>query len=211
MKSKTCCNTILDQKAENTWNELLWQAQKGEQQDQNKLFEALSVTLRPFLESRLRGWSREDKDDVLQETLITIGIKLERIQTNPHKYGIRVLRNKIGQALRNPPHKRMVSADANDDPLSTALKQAIELSLSHGGLGNDLLDDLAKKDEIERIQAAVEKLPPFCRTFFLGILNGRNRKELWTLFKALNLGLKRGTYRKRIFDCRMKLVELLET
>jgi len=201
----------LDPKAENTWNELLWRAQKGEQQDQNKLFEALSVTLRPFLESRLRGWSREDRDDVLQETLITIGVKLKKIQTNPHKYGIIVLRNKIGRALRNPPHKRMVSADDDDDPLSGTLKQAIELSLSHGGSGNDLLDDLAKRDEIERIQAAVEKLPAFCRTFFLGILNGRDGKERWNLFKTLNPGLKRGTYRKRVFDCRMKWVELLET
>ena len=190
---------------------MLWQAQKGEQQAQNKLFEKLSVTLRPFLESRLRGWSREDKDDILQETLITIGVKLDYIQNNPHKYGVKVLRNKIGHALRNSQHKKMVSADANANLVSPALKQAIERGLSHGKPGNDLLDDLARKEEIERIQAVVEKLPPFCRTFFLGILSGRNRKELWRLFKTLNPGLKRGTYRKRIFDCRMKLVELLET
>jgi DNA-directed RNA polymerase specialized sigma24 family protein len=200
----------LDQKTENTWNELLWQAQRGEQQAQNQLFEALSVTLRPFLESRLRGWSREDKDDVLQETLMTIGVKLDYIQTNPHKYGVKVLRNKIGHALRNSHYKKMVSANTTEDPISPALKQAIEWGLSHGKPGNDLLDDLAKKEEIERIQAAVEKLPPFCRAFFLGILTGRTRKELWRFFVRSDPSLKRGTYRKRIFDCRSKLVELLE-
>jgi DNA-directed RNA polymerase specialized sigma24 family protein len=202
---------ILDQKAENIWNELLWQAQKGEQQAQNRLFEKLSVTLRPFLESRLRGWSREDKDDVLQETLFVIGAKLQNIKTNPHKYGVKVLRNKIGHALRNPPHKKMVSADLADDRISSALKQATERGLSHGASGDNLLDELAKKEEITRIEAALEKLPPFCRTFFLGILNGRNRKELWKLFKTSDPGLKRGTYRKRIFDCRMKLADSLET
>ena len=211
MEVRTCGNTILDREIENTWNELLWQAQRGEQQAQNRLFKELSVTLRPFLESRLRGWSREDKDDVLQETFIIIGAKLQDIQTNPHRYGIKVLRNKIGHALRNPPHKRMVSADSADDYKSSALRQAIARSLSHESSGNDLLDELGKKEEIERIQTAVHKLPTFCRAFFLGILNGRTRKELWRLFKTSDPGLKRGTYRKRIFDCRMKLAELLET
>jgi DNA-directed RNA polymerase specialized sigma24 family protein len=200
----------VDQNTEDIWNKLLWQAQKGEQQAQSRLFERLSVTLRPFLESRLRGWSREDKDDVLQETLIIIGAKLQHIQTNPHKYGVKVLRNKIGHALRNPPHKKIVSADSMDDPISPSLRNAIERSVSHGIVRNDLFDELTMREEIERIQAAVEKLPPFCRAFFLGILSGQTRKELWRLFKKSDPELKRGTYRKRIFDCRMKLAELLE-
>ena len=81
---------------EKDWNALLMGAKNGDSQKKNQLFSNLSVTLRPFLQYRLRGWSVEDREDILQETLITIDRKLEAVESNPHKYAIGVLRNKIG-------------------------------------------------------------------------------------------------------------------
>ena len=197
----------MDEEKRDRWDDLLRRTKAGDLEAQNEFYNKLAVTLRPFLESRLRGYPREDKEDVLQEILVVFGQKLNSIRDNPHKYGMKILRNKIGHALRRHNPDRRLSID--DAQISPALKQAIELGLSRFGSEHDLLDELTKREEIERIQKAIENLPDFCRNFFVGILEGRNRKELWRFFKASFPELNRGTYRKRIYDCRRRLIELL--
>ena len=60
---------------------------------------------------------------------------------------------------------------------------------------------------IERIIEAVKKLSAFCQTFFLSILEQRDREEIRELLGADS---SQGAFRKRIFDCRLKLKALLQ-
>jgi len=198
----------LTQEFENRFNELLHRTKNGDKEAQNDLFEELTVTLRPFLECRLRGYDREDKEDVLQETLITFGQKLDRIRDNPHKYAIKILRNKIGHVLRRRAHQFQISLDS-DNPIPSVSKKAIERSLSIHRSSDDLLDELTRKEELNSLQNAIAALPDFCRNLFIRILKGYEREELWNQYKSTHPEMNRGAFRKRIYDCRKRLVELL--
>ena len=200
----------MSQEIENKYNDLLHRTKAGDEEAQNKLFEELTVTLRPFLESRLRRYPREDKEDVLQDTLITFGLKLDRIRDNPHKYAIKILRNKIGHVLRDKSYKTRLSIDT-PNPYPIPLKQAIERSISIHKPGEDLLDELAKREEIEQLQLAIRNLPDFCRRLFIGFLKGYEREQLWKEYRSTHPDLNRGAFRKRIYDCRKRLLELIET
>ncbi|TKJ39942.1 hypothetical protein CEE37_09400 [candidate division LCP-89 bacterium B3_LCP] len=193
----------------NSWNDLLELSKIGDGEGQRQLFEKLAVTLRPILQCRLRGWAHEDQDDILQETLITVGQKLPQIESNPHKYSMIILRNKIGDALRARKRRIQVSIDSLTDPDSTSLKSAIEQALSQSSHEEEVLSGLDNRRQIDSIKEGIKRLSSFCQTFFLGILEDLDPQELWELFKSSEPGLQRNTYRKRIFDCRRKLKETL--
>lgn len=190
------------------WNNLLKRTKSGDAQAHDELFGELTVTLRPFLELRLRGYSREDKEDVLQETLIIFGQKLGRIKDNPHKYALQILRNKIGHMYRDRTSKVKLSLDSNN-PYPHGLKKVIEKCLDNYKSSDELLDEIVKKEQIDQLQKAIGNLPDFCRSLFITILKGYDREELWRKYKSSLPKLNRNAFRKRIFDCRKKLIELL--
>ncbi len=192
------------------WNRLLIQAKSGDQQALHNLFVKLTVTLPVILQSRLRGWPTADLQDILQETLITFARKLGEIRDNPQLYAAGILRNKIGDALRvNRGHIR-VPLDAWPESASPTLRNEVEQAMRQEGLFADALSELERKELLERLRQALKKLSLFCQTFFLGILEQREMEEVRKTLEASTPELKPGAFRKRIFDCRMKLKELLQ-
>lgn len=192
------------------WNDLLKLARAGDREGQRQFFTKLAVTLRPIVQCRLRGWPREDQEDVLQETLITVAQKLDTVRSNPHKYAAVVLRNKIGDALRARSGRIRLSLDSAPELGAGSIWQEVEQILSQTRGDEDALTQVELSERLERIKSAIKRLSSFCQAFFLGVMEQRKTGELWELFKASNPGLKRNAFRKRIFDCRMKLKSILQ-
>jgi RNA polymerase sigma factor (sigma-70 family) len=194
---------------EKGWDDLLRAAQSGDAEAVNSLLSRLAVTLRTILQYRLRGWSREDREDLLQETLITFSQKLPGLKSNPHYYAAAILRNKIGDALRSRRGFRQVSLDAISDRHPPELQKEIYNLLEAQTADPDVQKQMEFQENHTLIQNALKRLSIFCQTFFLGVLEQRSAEELWRLFLQAEPGLKRGAFRKRIFDCRMRLKEIL--
>ena len=200
----------MDSSSGKDWNDLLRLARSGDRQGQGQFFTQLAVTLRPIVQCRLRGWPREDQEDILQEALITVAQKLDRVRSNPHKYAAAVLRNKIGDALRARSGRIRLSLDSAPDQGAGSIRQEIEQILGQTASGGDALTQVELSERLERVKSAIKRLSSFCQVFFLGIMEQREIGELWELFSASNPGLKRNAFRKRIFDCRMKLKSILQ-
>lgn len=192
------------------WNDLLKLTKAGDREGQRQFFTQLAVTLRPIVQCRLRGWLREDQEDVLQETLITVAQKLDNVHSNPHKYAAAVLRNKVGDALRARSGRIRMSLDSAPDQGIGSIRQEVEQILGQTASGGDALTQVELSERIERVKSAIQRLSSFCQAFFLGVMEHREVGELWELFKEGNPGLKRNAFRKRIFDCRMKLKSILQ-
>lgn len=132
------------------------------------------------------------------------------VESNPHKYAFAILRNKIGDAQRSHQKRRenpLQVDQRHDSSLEVPLNKLV---INPTGAEDDALAELERKDLTDHVREAIKKLPLFCRTFFLAILEGRSIKELWRLSKELEPGLRRSAFDKRIFDCRRKLKELME-
>lgn len=182
------------------WDELLKKAQQRDQLSQTALFEQLMVTLQPIVQYRLRGWSREDQADILQNTLITVFRKLDSVESNPHKYAARILRNKIGDAYRGKHPGQEVSIDT----------EFIKDAVSQYRQDDSLQSTIDHRDLVKSIKKAIKGLSTFCQTFFLGTLEQKDRDEIFTVLQAMEPSLSRGTFRKRIFECRQKLKALIQ-
>ena len=97
------------------WKSLLKDAQGGDQRRQDELFEALNVRLRMIIQYRCWGWSAQDQEDILQETLEVFWDKLNSISDHPETYALKILRNKIGDELRKRLGRRKVLTNDEDD------------------------------------------------------------------------------------------------
>jgi DNA-directed RNA polymerase specialized sigma24 family protein len=192
------------------WNDLLHRTQHGDRQAQNNLFTRLAVTLRPILQCRLRGWSKQEQDDVLQETLMTFAQKLPGLGSNPHYYACGILRHKIGDALRARRAHTNLSLDDSQHPSAPALQSEIQMILTQNSSEDEVTVQVENDEYLELISRAVKRLSQFCQAFFLGLLEHREIAEIWSDLHRLHSDLKPGTFRKRIFDCRMKLKEILQ-
>lgn len=182
------------------WTGLLIRANAGDESSRQELFATLLVRLRPIVQSRLRGWSKADHDDILQNTLVVMTEKLREIDKNPQHYALNVLRNKIGDALRARQPGRMSSIQeepGEDDRLSPGARLAAD------NPEPDALIDTAGLTK--RIIDAIPKMSKFCQAFFLAALEGRTVHEVWELISRAEPGIKRSTFDKRIFDCRQRL------
>ncbi|HEX7344510.1 MAG TPA: sigma factor [bacterium] len=192
------------------WEALLKRAQRDDVSAVTELLSNLAVTLRPIVQYRLRGWSRQDHDDILQETLITFARKLKQIESTPQHYAAGILRNKIGDALRSRERRSEISRSDEAAEASPVWRHEVEIALRQQNPEEDLLGQIDNDELIERIRRAVSKLSLFCQAFFVGILEGQNMADLWELFKAAEPNLERNAFRKRIFACRLKLKALLQ-
>jgi DNA-directed RNA polymerase specialized sigma24 family protein len=68
---------------------------------------------------------------------------------------------------------------------------------------------LERKENAERIRAAMSHLSEFCQTVFAGLLEGMRMSEIWERFRVLEPGLQRSAFDKRTFACRRKLYTLM--
>lgn len=194
--------------AQNDWNILLRDAQKGNLEAQNLLCEKLRVRLRPVLKCRLQGWSVEDRQDIMQDTLTVFLERLESIDSNPHMYTFKILRNKIGNALQSRQKTIEVPIRTDEEKNPEEEKAAVGKTLSTGETENDILDKLDRKIAIEDILRAIAKLSDFCRIFIMGMLEGKSIEDVWKHFQVIEPGLQRNTFDKRTFDCRRRVRKL---
>jgi DNA-directed RNA polymerase specialized sigma24 family protein len=191
------------------WNDLLEMAKEGNPEAQNILCEKLRVRLSPILQCRLREWQSDDCEDIMQETLATFVEKIGNINSNPHMYACGILRNKIGDAIRER-HKAVKipikdQEEKNPDHQDRSEGQV----LSTGESESDFIEKLDRKIAVEDILQAVTELSDFCRTLFLAIFEGRSLKDVWLLHKKLEPNLKRTTFDKRTFECRKRIRRLV--
>lgn len=202
--------TISNPDSRDDWEALLKRAQGDEASAVTELLSNLSVTLRPIVQYRLRGWSNQDHDDILQETLITCARKLKQIESAPQQYAAGILRNKIGDALRSRERRSEITWTDDAAEASPVWRHEVEIALRQQNPEGDLLGQIDNDELIERIRRAVSKLSLFCQAFFVGILEGQSSADLWELFKTAEPNLERNAFRKRIFACRLKLKALLQ-
>ncbi len=195
--------------SEPDWNDLLLRSKQGNLEAQDELLSSLAVTLRPMLQCRLRGRPKEDLEDALQDTLLTFSQKIDKIDSDPHRYAAVILRNKIGDYYRRQKSALKISIDTEPESMAPGLRREIEEVMSRHGPGVFIQPKLEKEEQIKKIKAAIKSLSQFCKTFFLGILEDYDRDHLFELLCVSEPSLSRGTYRKRIFDCRQKLKTLI--
>jgi RNA polymerase sigma factor (sigma-70 family) len=187
------------------YNSLLLLSRAGDTRAREQLFSALQVRLRTILKYRLRGWSEEELDDVLQDTLLVVVEKLDQVESNPDYFALNVLRNKIGNRIIR--HRRHLQVSL--DPTGSNDEREEEGSV---------IDALASPDDnvavlesdatAEVIRCAIGRLSPLCQALFTALLENLSVAETWDLFHATQQNLQRSAFDKRLFDCRRKLRRL---
>ena len=186
------------------WQSLLKAAQGGDQYRQNELIEALTVRLRVVIQYRCWGWSNEDREDILQDTLAVFWDKLDSISDHPDTYALRILRNKIGDEIRKRKGKRDVPANDSDDhhaPFKVSLDEVTLTDQSY-----DIEEKIEHEELIDRFKIAIKKLSIFCKTLFMGLLEGNNINDMWEFFSSLDPKLTRSAFDTRNSRCRHKLM-----
>lgn len=186
------------------WQLLLKDAQSGDQLRQNELIKALNVRLGMIIQYRCWGWSTEDQEDILQETLKVFWEKLDSISDHPKTFALKILRNKIGDELRKRLGRRNVLKNDEDNPPTFCMLPLDELMLSDES--NDIEGKVEYEEIIDRFKQAIKKLPPFCKTFFMGLLEGKNINDMWEFFSSLDSKLNRSAFDTRNSRCRQKLM-----
>ena len=190
------------------WDGLLKRAQAGDEKSQNQLCTEIKVRLKPILQYRLWGWRAEEREDILQDTLMVFLQKLDEIKSNPHRYALGVLRNKIGEALRT--QNKWARSELFEDRSPIGVVAGEEVAGRGATAGGDFTEELETKDLVNYISQAIKKLALFCQFIFLAILEDRTIGEVWQLFRQIEPNLKRSTFDKRVFDCRQKLRQLVK-
>ena len=117
---------------------------------QDQLLEKLKVRLQPVLKCRLQGWSLEDRQDIMQDTLTVFLEKMGSINSNPHMYTFKILKNKIGNALQTRQKRVDIPIVVDEDKNPEKHGIAPGKVLSTGETENDVLNKLNRKIAIEK-------------------------------------------------------------
>ena len=190
-------------------NQLLTQAKRGDRAALDGLCHALEERLRVIIQSWLWRWSRPDREDILQDTLLIIVEKYDKIEDNPHQFALQVMRNKVGDALRHARAVGMVSVNFSGgvESGSAAVSESAALSEADPeGTYGGRIDGSAM---LEDIHAAIVHLPRFCKLFVVAMLEGKAVSEVWELAQHAEPRLTRSAFDKRIFVCRRQLREVI--
>lgn len=181
------------------WDSLLLEAKSGDQNCQNELIKALSVRLRLFIKYRCCGWSPEDQEDILQETLEVFWHKLDSISDHPERYAHKILLNKIGNELQKRRGKYRALPETIGDHNTTFIDESL-----------DVVTRIEQQENKNKFVVAIKRLSPYCRTLFMGLLEGKSICEMWEAFSSSDLGLTRSAFDTRNKRCRDKLYEELK-
>lgn len=185
-------------------------AQGGNQAALNELCRELEVRLGAIVKHKIWWWPKEDQDDVLQVTLTLFVEKLHQINENPCAYAVQILSYHIGNEIQKRRRRQgqIVGIETNgreDDYSGSAAPSAQRYLASD----DDPARATESREQFEIVVRAIDKLRPFCRTVFKGMIEELTLSELWEAVKEAEPGLSRPTFDKRIFDCRKRLRHLL--
>ncbi|TKJ36567.1 hypothetical protein CEE37_14905 [candidate division LCP-89 bacterium B3_LCP] len=194
---------------ETNWNNLLKKVRRGDQSAKDDLFRKLAVRLHPIIKYRLRGQSSEDIEDILQDTMVIFSEKINLIESDPDTYVLQILRNKIGNFYQRMRRRKNVTIQTDSQAEihhRASFRERIVTTIKEK---SSFLAEIESEDLSNYIRTAIKRLPVFCQTFFLAILDGRRVQEVWELYRKLEPELQRNAFDKRVFDCRKKLMDLV--
>jgi DNA-directed RNA polymerase specialized sigma24 family protein len=200
-------NQTIDNQALDT---LLHRAKSGDEAGLGELCDVVRVRLMGLVRFKVRGWSREDHEDLVQDTLSIFVRDLSKIDHSPLTYAYAVLQKRIWNELDKARRNREVSLD----------NRLRETDSSHSANANDgqllrddsadVADEVERKIKMERVWQAIQSLNhEFCKPLLTAIMEGYEIGELWERFSALDPHLNRNTFYKRVFDCRKRLWAVL--
>jgi DNA-directed RNA polymerase specialized sigma24 family protein len=186
-------------------NALLLEAKRGNREALDELCRALQVRLRAVIQSRLWRWSRQDQEEILQDSLLLFAQKYDFIQDNPQYYALQVLHNKIGDAVRHATFvsRKVVSKVSAAEPGSA--EPCDTEPVGQDDPETDYEECLDQRALLDRILAEASNMPSFCKLFIMGMLKGKTVSEVWKVVHRAEPGVSRNAFYKRIFDCRMRL------
>jgi DNA-directed RNA polymerase specialized sigma24 family protein len=185
---------------------LLEQAKAGDSDSLGVLCEEARVRLGLVVKYRLRGWSEADREDLVQDTLVTFCEKIQDITGTPMNFALWILRQKIGNELQKARRFREQSFS------STVINRGNDggdLALDPPDPEVDVAATVERKESVERIMEVMLHLSDFCRLVFAGLLEGFRIQEIWEKYQLVEPGLKRSAFDKRTHDCRRRMAELM--
>jgi DNA-directed RNA polymerase specialized sigma24 family protein len=186
----------------------LHRARSGDRTSLERLCAEAKVRLLLVVKYRLRGWPEADREDLVQDTLVTFCEKIQSIEHTPMAFALWILRQKIGNELQKAHRHREQSlqqAFADGD------RDADRPSLDPPDPGDDPATAYDRKETAARIREAMSHLSDFCRTVFAGLLEGYRIQDVWERYRDIEPGLRRSAFDKRTHDCRRKMMALLGT
>jgi DNA-directed RNA polymerase specialized sigma24 family protein len=186
---------------------LLQQCRRGDPTAREKLFRHLEVRLRTILKYRLRGWSTDDLDDVLQDTLLVVSEKLDQVETHPDFFALNVLRNKIGNCIIR--RRRRVFLSLNSTGSTSENEDDNPDQVTAVANPEDDFAVVEDADTAATIKKAIGQLSPLCQALFTALLDSVSVADTWDFFQQTESGLQRATFDKRLFDCRRRLRRLV--
>jgi DNA-directed RNA polymerase specialized sigma24 family protein len=189
---------------------LLHRAKSGDEAGLGELCGVVRVRLLGLVRFKVRGWSREDHEDLVQETLTIFIRDLHKIEHSPLTYAHAILRKRIWNELDKARRSREVSLDQRlpDDKVSDSA-DALDTRLLRDNSVN-VADEVERKVTLERVWWAIQSLNhKFCKPLLTAIMEGYEIGELWERFSRLDPNLSRNTFYKRVFDCRKRLWAVL--
>lgn len=185
---------------------LLDLAKRGDAASLGRLREEARVRLSLVVKYRLRGWSDADRQDLVQDALVTFCEKINSLDRTPMAFALWILRQKIGNEFQKVRRLRErsfseIAADSNRSGDTSVLDPADP--------SDDPAAELDRKETLIRVHGAINKLDDFCRTVFIGLLEGLRIQEIWDRYRVLEPGLQRSAFDKRTHGCRRKLFALI--
>jgi DNA-directed RNA polymerase specialized sigma24 family protein len=180
------------------WLGLLDRVKKGDPEAKETLAWELHVRLRPLVQHRLSAWSAQDWEDILQNTFETFfaGASLQRIRSDPLRWALKILRNKIGEAIRKRRSSKEIALEA----------------VAETAHGNDvfadrtsLVTEMEYRELWRQLDSCIVGLSGFCQQYFQAYREGYDRRELWCIAKQADPKLKKNAYYARVFRCLERL------
>ena len=157
----------------NAIEELLKQAKAGDRFSSDTLFELVRVRLLGLVRFKVRGWPREDYEDLVQETMAIFARDLQKIEHNPLIYAHAILQKRIWNELDKARRSREVSLDRRlaDNPDSESDALPVDRLLQDNT--TDVADEIERKVKLERVWHAIQSLNhEFCKPLLTAIMEG---------------------------------------
>ena len=189
---------------------LLRRAKSGDNAGLDELCRVIRVRLLSLIRFKVRGWSREDYEDIVQDTLTIVVRDLHKIDHSPLIYAHAVLQKRIWNEMDRARRQREVSLDrGSQDDVSADSADALDPGALRDQ-STDVAGEVERKLDVERVWHGIQSLNhEFCKPLLTAIMEGYEIGELWERFSKLDSSLNRNTFYKRVFDCRKRLWAIL--
>jgi DNA-directed RNA polymerase specialized sigma24 family protein len=180
----------------------LAQAKGGDAASLDLLCTEARVRLLLVVKYRLGRWSEADREDLVQDALVTFCDKIQEVDRTPMAFALWILRQKIGNEFQKAYRNRERSFS---ETFGNPRRDEDERISEPPDPGDDLTVEYDRRETTERLRAAIGGLSDFCRAIFAGLLEGLRMQDLYARYQQIEPGLQRSAFDKRTHACRRKL------